>query len=85
MSMADPLQPATINEALGLRSLAALLDGDLDRATEALAATRRGNRFAFLCRAAVIIPSVAVRLAWRQAARRLGFAVRAVQRPVDEH
>lgn len=65
--MPDPLQPATIDEALGLRALAALLDGDLDRATEALAAARRGYRIAFLCRLAVVVPSVALRLAWRQA------------------
>ena len=82
--MADPLQPATIDEALGLRALAALLNGDLGRATEALAATRRGYRVAFLCRLALLVPSVAIQLAWRQVARRSGFSVRAAQRPVDD-
>ena len=42
--MADPLPPGTIDEALGLRALAALLDGDLGRATAALAATRLPGR-----------------------------------------
>ena len=65
--MPDSLQPATLDEALGLRALAALLEGDLDRATDALAAARRGYRLAFLCRLAVVVPSVAMRLAWRQA------------------
>ena len=67
--MADPLQPTTIDEALGLRALAALLDGDLDRATEALAATRRSYRVAFVCRPAVVIPTASIRLAWRLAVR----------------
>lgn len=82
--MADPLQQATIDEALGLRALAALLDGDLDRATKALSAARRGYRVAFLCRLMVVVLLVALRLAWRQAVRGLSFVVRAVQRPVDD-
>lgn len=82
--MADPLQPATIDEALGLRALAALLNGDLSRATEALAATRYGYRLAFLCRLAGVVPSVALRVAWRLAARRSSLAVKAVQRPMDD-
>ena len=72
--MADPLQPTTIDEALGLRALAALLAGDLDHAAEILAATRRGYRIAFLCRLAVVVPSVAMRLALR-----LGSALRRVR------
>ena len=53
--MADhPLHPATIDEAPGLRSLAALLDGDLERAIKAVAATRRSYRFAFLCRLTIL-------------------------------
>ena len=67
--MADPHQPETIDEALGLRALAALLDGDLGRAAEALAAARRGYRAAFLCRLACAVPSAALRLAWRLALR----------------
>ena len=82
--MADPLQPTTIDEALGLRTLAALLDGDLDGAVEVLAVARRGYRLVFLCRLAVIVPLVALRLAWRLATRRSGLAVRAVQRSVDD-
>ena len=67
--MADPLQPETIDEALGLRALAALLDGDLDRAARVLAAAKRGYRAAFLCRLACLVPSAAVRIAWRLASR----------------
>ena len=69
MSMADSLPPATIDEASGLRALAALLDGDLDRATEALAVARRGYRVAFLCRLAVVVPTASIRLAWRLVVR----------------
>lgn len=68
--MAAHRQPATIDEALGFRTLAALLDGDLDRATEALAATRRSYKVAFICRLALLAPSVALRLAWSQLVRR---------------
>ena len=78
--MADPLQPTTIDEVLGLRTLAALLDG----AVEVLAAARRGYRLAFLCRLAVVVPLVALRLAWRLAPRRSSLAVRAAQRSVHE-
>ena len=67
--MADPLQPETVDEALGLRALAALLDGSLDRAAEVLAAARRGYQIAFVCRLAFVVPSAAVRLAWRLASR----------------
>ena len=43
--MADPLPPATIDEALGLRAPEAVLDRDLDRVAAALAAARpRGSR-----------------------------------------
>ena len=69
MSMADPLQPTTIDEALGLRALAALLDGDLDGATEALAAVRCRYRVAFLCRLVVVVPTASIRLAWRLVVR----------------
>ena len=82
--MADPLLPADIDEALGLRALAALLDGDLDGAVEVLAAARGGYRLAFLCRLVVVVPSVALRLAWRLATRRSSLAVRALQRSVDD-
>lgn len=68
--MTDPLQPAIIDEALGLRALATLLDGDLDAAARVLAAARRGYRAAFLCRLAVVVPTASVRLAWRLAVRR---------------
>ena len=68
--MADPLQPATIDEALGLRALAALLEGDLDGAAEVLAAARRSYRVSFLCRLAVVFPVVALKLGWRLAVRR---------------
>ena len=67
--MAD-LHPTTIDEALGLRALCALLDGDLDPAADALAAARLGYKVAFLCRLAVVFPSVTLRLAWRLLARR---------------
>ena len=67
--MADPLQPATLDEALGLRALAALLDGDLDRAAEALAAARRGYRVTFLCRLAIVVPTASISLAWRLVVR----------------
>ena len=67
--MADSLQSATIDEVLGLRALAALLEGDLDRATEALAAARRGYRAAFLCRLAIVVPTASIRLAWRLVVR----------------
>ena len=67
--MADLLQPATLDEALGLRALAALLDGDLDGAARVLAAARRGYRLAFLYRLAVVVPSASIRLAWRLAVR----------------
>ena len=67
--MVDPLQPTTIDEALGLRALAALLEGDLDRATEALAAAPRGYRVVFLCRLAVVVPTASIRLAWRLVVR----------------
>ena len=69
VAMADPLHPATLDEALGLRALAAVLDSDLDRAARVLAAARRGYRFAFPCRLAVVIPSVALRVAFRLASR----------------
>ena len=69
-AMADPPRPATLDEALGLRALAALLDGDLDRAARVLAHARRGYRSVFLLRLALVVPSVALRLAWRQIARR---------------
>ena len=62
--MAAPLQPATFDEALGLRAFAALLDGDLNYAACVLAAARYGYRLAFLCQLAVVVPSVALRLAW---------------------
>lgn len=67
--MADPLQPETIDEALGLRALAALLDGDLGGAARILAAARRGYRAAFLCRLAVVVPVASIRLAWRLVVR----------------
>ena len=67
--MADHLQPATIDEALGLRALAALLHWDLDGAARILAAARRGYRVAFLCWLAVVIPTASMRLAWRLVVR----------------
>ena len=67
--MADSLHPAALDEALGLRALAAVLDSDLDRAARILAAARRGYRFAFPCHLAVVIPSVALRVAFRLASR----------------
>ena len=70
--MAAPLQPGTTDEALGLRALTALLDGDLDRAERVLATARRGYRAAFLCRLACLVPAAALRPAWRLAAAPLG-------------
>ena len=70
VAMADPPRPETLDEALGLRALEALLDGDLDRAARVLAHARRGYRSAFLFRLAFVVPSLALRLAWRQLARR---------------
>ncbi len=62
VAMAD--HPLTaIDEALGLRALAAVLDGDLDAAAAALTATRLRYRLGLLCRLALILPSVSLRLA----------------------
>ena len=66
--MADP-HSTTIDEALGLQALAALLDGDLDGAVRALTAARPRYRAAFLCRLGLLMPLVAVRLAWQLMAR----------------
>ena len=54
-------QLTTIDEALGLRTLAALLDGDLDCATEVTGATCCGYRFVFLYRLGLLMPSVTAR------------------------
>lgn len=70
VGMDDSPHPAALDEALGFRALAALLDGSLDRAAEVLAAARRGYQVAFVCRLAFVVPSAAVRLAWRLASRR---------------
>ena len=67
--MADPLQRASIDETRGLRAPAALLDGDLDHAVEALVAASRGYRLAFLCRLAVVLPTASIHLAWGLAMR----------------
>ena len=61
--MADPLHPVTLDEALGFRAFVALLDGDIHGAACALAAVPCGSRVAFLCLLAVVLPSVALRLA----------------------
>lgn len=63
VAMADPPRPATLDEALGLRALEALLDSDLERAARVLAHARRSNRLAFVLRLALVVPSAAVRLA----------------------
>ena len=79
--MVDPLQSVTIDEALGLRALAALLDGDLDGAVEVLAAARRGYRLAFLCRLAVVVPSVALRLSTDVETAFAALGIDKVERP----
>ena len=65
--MANPLQPEATDEALGFRTLATLLDGDLDRATTALTAARLPGRSCALF--AGVVPSAALRLVWRLASR----------------
>ena len=69
VGMGDSPHPAALDEALGFHALAALLDGSLDRAAEVLAAARRGYQVTFVCRLAFVVPSAAVRLAWRLASR----------------
>ena len=58
------------DEVHGARAAGALLVGDLASAEADLACARTRYLAGFLCRLAVIAPSVSLRLAWRVGARR---------------
>ena len=60
------------DEVWGVLVLRALLAGDLRAAVEMLARARPRYCAGFLVRLAVLMPSVAIRMAWRLAAKRLG-------------
>ena len=60
-----------LDEACGTRALEALLEGDLEGAAEALDRASVRYLVAFFFRLRLITPSMAIRLAYRTARRRL--------------
>ena len=58
------------DEVHGARAVGSLVVGDLEAAEAELALTRARYLAGFLCRLAIITPSVALRLAWRLGVRR---------------
>ena len=66
----DHPRSALPDEVHGARATGALLLGDLASAEADLACVRTRYLVGFLCRLAVIVPSVSLLLAWRVGARR---------------
>ena len=62
---------SVFDQACGTCALEALLEGDLDGAAEALDQTAVRYLVGFFCRLGLIMPTVAMRLAYRTARRRL--------------
>ena len=60
------------DEVWGVLALCVFLAGDLRAAVEILARARPRYCAGFLVRLVVLMPSVAMRMAWRLAAKRLG-------------
>lgn len=67
-----PARPTSIDAASRLRTLAALLEGDLGGAVSVLGATHRSYRVAFLYCLALVLPFISLRLA-SEIARRQGL------------
>ena len=61
----DQPRSALPDEVHGARAAGALLVGDLASAAADLACVRTRYLVGFLCRLAVVAPSVSLRLAWR--------------------
>ena len=64
-------KPSALDEIDGASALGALLAGDLDEAAEALDSASARYLVGFFCRLALLMPSVAMRLAYRTLRRRL--------------
>ena len=58
------------DEVHGARAAGSLLAGDLEGAEAELARVKPAFLLRFLCRLAVVMPGISLRLAWRVAARR---------------
>ena len=67
----DSSRSALPDEVHGARAAGSLLAGDLEAAEAELAAVRTRYLIGFLCRLAVVTPSVSLRLAWRLGRRRV--------------
>ena len=65
-------KPSPLDEIDGARAAGSLLVGDLEAAVDVLERVSTRYLAGFLWRLGILIPSVALRLAWRLARRRFG-------------
>ena len=63
-------RPALPDEVHGARAVGSLVVGDLESAAAELGSVRTRYLVGFLCRLAMLMPTVSLRLAWRVGARR---------------
>ena len=67
--MEDP-RPTLPDEVHGARAMGSLVVGDLESAAAELGSVQTRYLFGFLCRLAILMPTISLRLAWRVGARR---------------
>ena len=67
--MEDP-RPTVPDEVHGARAVGSLIAGDLESAVAELGSVWTRYLVGFLCRLAILMPTVSLRLAWRVGARR---------------
>ena len=67
--MEDP-RPTLPDEVHGARAAGSLVVGDLESAAAELGSVRTRYLVGFLCRLAILMPTVSLRLAWQVGARR---------------